>query len=92
MLSVSREPLDLFDLDKVLDLKDHAADGLVVNLIDSLADTAKTKGLQGFALIGLAADGALNLRDTQGLLCDRLYLVSFRPKMWSSETPRRSAT
>ena len=61
--------LDLFDLDQVLHLEDHAADGLVVHLLHGAVDLAEAKRAQGLALVVLVADGAFHLGDAQGLLC-----------------------
>jgi hypothetical protein len=60
--------LNLFYLNEVLNLEDHATDARIVYLLNRTADLAKTKSLQGATLIVLIADGALYLGDAQ-LLC-----------------------
>ena len=65
--------LDVLDLDEVLDLEDHAADCRVVHLLDRAANLAEAQRLEGLALVGLVADRALDLRDTQRLFCVRQY-------------------
>ena len=57
------------DLNQVLDLENHAPDGVVVTLIDRGADLAQAKGLERLALVGLVANRALDLRQAQRFLC-----------------------
>ena len=46
----------VFDnLDEVLDFENHAADAVVVDLIDSAADFAQAQSLQGLTLVFLAS-------------------------------------
>ena len=67
-ISNSEEELVLNDLDEVLDLEDHAADGRVVHLVNGAADLAKAQSLQGLALVGRTADRGANLGDVKSLL------------------------
>ena len=53
--------LVLINLDKVLDLEDHATDGRRISLLNRTADFAKAQSLQGFALVGRTADLGANL-------------------------------
>lgn len=59
--------LELFDLDEVLDLEDHAADAFVVSMLSGATNLAKTECLQGAALVVLATDGALDLSNAESL-------------------------
>jgi hypothetical protein len=57
----------LYNLDKVLDLEDHAADGLVVSNLANLADPVETEGTDSTNLILLATVGAADLLDLDGV-------------------------
>ena len=57
----------LYNLDKVLDLEDHAADGLVVSNLANLADPVETEGTDSTDLVLLATVGAADLLDLDGV-------------------------
>jgi len=59
----------LYNLDKVLDLEDHAADGLVVSNLANLADPVETEGTDSTDLVLLATVGAADLLDLDGQGC-----------------------
>jgi hypothetical protein len=57
----------LYNLDKVLDLEDHAADGLVVSNLANLADPVETEGTDSTDLVLLATVGTADLLDLDGV-------------------------
>ena len=57
----------LYNLDKVLDLEDHAADGLVVSNLANLADPVETEGTDSTDLVLLSTVGAADLLDLDGV-------------------------